>query len=128
MSLCGLFLKKRDQYQTCCTRFFNIVNFFLGLFALGWLVVISMFIGKGSFNFEYQVDRIHEFGVTFAFLGIIILMVILLLGHYLNNQRKPDTRVIVFYACFVMIFGIIPFFGEAGLLHMFHSMDESNVD
>ena len=69
-----------------------MINFFLGLFALGWIVVISMFIGKGTFEFEYQIDYVHDFAVTFAFLGVIILISILLSGHYLNNHPKPDPR------------------------------------
>ena len=87
-----------------------------------------MFIGKGTFEYEYEIDYIHDFAITFAFLGVIVLIAILLMGHWLNNQAKPDPRMLICYASMVMILGIIPFFGEAGILSTFHKLEEKDVN
>ena len=86
-----------------------------------------MFIGKGTFEYEYEIDYIHDFAITFAFLGVIILITILLFGHYLNNHKKPDPRMLVCYLTLVLALGIIPFFGEASILSTFHKLEENDV-
>ena len=102
----------RDNHQKCLTLTFKILLVFLLLFTMGWLMVLSMFLGSDMFEFDQMTMKpIHKIGVVYLFLGLLILLVVMCSGYKLNEMETPKNWMVALFGIFTMLFGVIPFFG-----------------
>ena len=104
--------QKRDEKQRCLTRTFTCSLVFLLLFTIGWVMVISMFMGKDIFDYELMASKPIMAGAeVFLIIGLIILLVILCAGYKLNTLKQPATWMVAVFGTFTFLFGVLPFYG-----------------
>jgi hypothetical protein len=121
--------QKRDEKQRCLTRTFTCSLIILLLFTLGWVMVISMFIGKDMFDFDQFATKPITTGAgIFLALGLIVLLVILCAGYKINTLKQPATWMVVTFGIFTLFFGVIPFYGEAKAIGALGRIDKEDLD
>ena len=87
ISILAKLKEKRDSKQRCLTRTFTCSLILLLLFTMGWVMVISMFLGKDMFEFDQMaMQPITNGAVAFLILGMLILSIILCLGWKVNSM------------------------------------------
>jgi len=96
---------------------------------MGWVMVISMFIGKDLFDYDIMATGPITRGAGFFLVaGIIILLTILCAGYKLNTMNSPATWMVALFGAFTLLFGVFPFFGEAGAITGLSLITEDQLD
>lgn len=84
-----------------------------------------MFIGKDIFDYDLMATKPITTGAgIFLVLGMIILTTILCCGYKLNSMNSPTTWMVVLFGTFTLLFGAIPFFGEAAAIARLSNIDK----
>ena len=92
---------------------------------MGWVMVISMFMGKEIFDYELMATGpIMKGAEVFLILGMIVLCIILCAGYKINTMNQPPTWMLILFGMFTFLFGVIPFFLEAGAIAALSSITE----
>ena len=118
----------RDRHQKCLTCTFTVLLVLLLLFTMGWLMVLSMFLGSDMFEFDQMsMKPIHKLGVVYLFLGLAILLVIMCSGYKLNRMEQPKNWMVALFGIFTFVFGVIPFFSQARAIAYLGSITEEDL-
>ena len=92
-------------------------------------MVISMFIGHDMFDYDQMATKpVTRWAGAFLILGLVILLVIMCFGYKLNTLKQPATWMVALFGCFTLLFGVIPFYGEAGAIAAFGRIDKVDLN
>jgi hypothetical protein len=65
---------------------------------------------------------------VFLALGLLVLLIILCAGYKINTLKQPATWMVVTFGIFTFLFGVIPFYGEAGAISALGRIDKKDLD
>jgi len=95
---------------------------------MGWVMVISMFMGKDIFDYEQMATQpIVDGAAVFLVIGMLILSVILCLGWKVNSMAQPATWMTVLFGVITFICMIV-FYGQAGAIGALGRIDKRDMD
>jgi hypothetical protein len=98
------------------------------LMTMGWVMVISMFMGKDIFDFDQMSTQpVTDGAMVFLIIGMIILSMILCLGYKVNSMANAPTWMIVIFG-FATFICMIVFYGQAGAISMLNRISKRDVD
>ena len=49
-------------------------------------------------------------------------------GHKLNKMEAPSTCVLALFGGFLLLFGVLPFYGEAAAIAVLGNLDKADLD
>jgi hypothetical protein len=98
------------------------------LMTMGWVMVISMFMGKDIFDFDLMATKpVTDGAMVFLIIGMLILSMILCLGYKVNSMANAPTWMVVLFG-FATFVCMIVFYGQAGAINVLSHIEERDID
>jgi hypothetical protein len=64
----------------------------------------------------------------FLAIGLICLLIIICAGYKLNTLKQPAPWMISLFSIFTLLFGVIPFYGEAAAIGRLGRIDKQDLN